>query len=104
MQRGDTFDSIDSAREAIKRYILDKGESFKLKKSDKKRYSVVCKDTACSFAIRASKSNKEVVSIAVFKLHSCSPVIHYNNRHAHSVSILLSTTVPQLLTTAKSLL
>jgi MuDR family transposase len=51
MQQGDKFNSIDSACEAIKRYVLDNGESFKLKKSNKKRYSIVCKETACDFAI-----------------------------------------------------
>jgi hypothetical protein len=89
MQQGDKFNSINSAREAIKRYVLNNGESFKLKKSDKKRYSIVCKETACDFAIRASKSSKEVVSITVFKLHTCGPATHYNSRHAHSVSYLV---------------
>jgi hypothetical protein len=89
MQQGDKFNSIDSACEAIKRYVLDNSELFKLKKSNKKRYSIVCKETACDFAIRASKSSKEVVSITVFKLHTCSPATYYNNQHAHSVSYLV---------------
>jgi hypothetical protein len=36
-----------------------------------------------------SKSSKEIVSITIFKLHTCSPAVHYNNRQAHSVSYLI---------------
>jgi hypothetical protein len=89
MQLGDQFPSIDAAREAIRRHVLDNSESFKLAKSDKKRFSIVCKERGCGFGIRASKSSKEVVSITVFKLHTCGPTVHYKNRQAHSVSYLI---------------
>jgi hypothetical protein len=89
MQYGDKFDSIKAAREAIRRYVLDNGESFKGGKSDKKRFSIKCKEPSCGFGIRASKSSKEVVSITIFKLHTYSLAVHYNNRQAHSVSYLV---------------
>jgi hypothetical protein len=44
MQKGDKFESIAAAREAIKAYILDQGESFKTIASNKKRYIIGCKD------------------------------------------------------------
>jgi hypothetical protein len=89
MQLHDRFESVDAAREAIRRYVLDNGESFKLVKSDKKRFSICCKDQDCGFWIRAAQSSKGVVSITRFKLHTCSPVVHYNkNKQAHSVSYL----------------
>ncbi len=89
MQLHDQFESIEVAREAIRRYVLDQGESFKLIKSDQKRFSICCKDNDCGFRIRAGKSSKGVVSITVFKPYSCSPIVHYNNKHAHSLSYLV---------------
>lgn len=88
MQLNDQFESVNAAREAIRRYVLDDGESFKLVKSDKKRFSIRRKDQDCGFRIRAAKSSKGIVSITVFKPHSCSPVVHYNNKQAHSVAYL----------------
>ena len=89
MQLHDRFESIAAAREAIKRYVLDNGESFRCNKSDKKRYSIICKEDSCGFGIRAFKSSKEVVSITIFKPHTCNPAIHYSNPQAHSVSYLI---------------
>lgn len=89
MQYGDQFETVEVAREAIKRYVLDNGESFKVRKSDKKRFYIVCKERGCGFSIRASKSSKEVVSITTFKPHTCSPAVHYNNQRAHLVSYLI---------------
>jgi hypothetical protein len=51
MQLGDIFDTIQDACEAIKTYVLSCGESFKTVASNKKRYTIVCKDSACSFRI-----------------------------------------------------
>jgi MuDR family transposase len=79
MQLHNQFDSIEAACEAIRRYVLDNGESFKGVKSDQKRFSIACKEDSCGFSIRASKSSKGIVSITVFKLHTCSPAVHYNN-------------------------
>ena len=71
IQLSDKSDSIEVACKAIRRYVLDNGKSFKLKKkSDKKRFFIVCRDFRCGFSIRASKSSKEVVSITVFKPHT----------------------------------
>jgi hypothetical protein len=89
MQLHDHFETIKAAREAIKRYVLDNGESFKVDLSDKKRYSIICKERGCGFGIRAFKSSKEVVSITIFKPYTCSPAVHYDNRQAHSVSYLI---------------
>jgi len=63
MQLHDRFETIDAACEAIRRYVLDNGESFKLVKSNKKRYSICCKDQGCGFRIRATKLRKAFVLI-----------------------------------------
>jgi hypothetical protein len=54
MQRGDRFESIDAAYEAVKAFVLDQGESFLTVASDKKRYIIRCKDRPCNFRIWAS--------------------------------------------------
>jgi hypothetical protein len=89
LQLGDQFESIDAACEAIQHYVLNSGESYKTEKSDKKRFVIVCKDSDCGFRIRAARSSKEVISITVFKTHSCSPAVHYNNRQSQSVKYLM---------------
>jgi MuDR family transposase len=71
------FLSIEAAREAIKQHVLNNSELYKTKKSDKHRFIIICKDNNCNFRIRAAESEKQVVSITVFKLHSCSPIIYY---------------------------
>lgn len=88
MQLGDQFESIQAARNAIKRFVLDQGESFHVEKSDKKRFTIVCKER-CGFRILASKSSTDVVSITRFKPHTCSPAVHYDNTQAHSVAYLI---------------
>jgi hypothetical protein len=89
MQFGDQFNSIEAAREAIRQYVLDNGESFKVDKSDQKRFFTLCKERGCGFSIQASKSSKGVVSITIFKPYTCSPAVYYNNRQAHLVSYLI---------------
>jgi MuDR family transposase len=89
MQRGDQFETVEAACEAIKQYVLDNGKSLKVDKSDKKRFLIKCKDCGCAFGIRAFKLSKEVVLITIFKQNTCSPTVHYNNPQAHSVSYLI---------------
>jgi hypothetical protein len=40
MQIHDQFESIDAARQAIRAFVLDNGESFKVVAFDKKRYII----------------------------------------------------------------
>lgn len=89
MQLHNRFETIKAACEAIKRYVLDNRESFKVDLSDKKRYSIICKERGCRFSIQAFKSSKEEVSITIFKPYTCSPAVYYNNQQAHLVSYLI---------------
>jgi hypothetical protein len=82
---GDKFPSIEAAREAISRYILNKGESYKVYKSDKTRYILICRDSHCKFRIRASNSKKDRVSITKLDAYSCTPATHYNSKLSHSM-------------------
>src|ERR1700722_15413127 len=82
MKKGDQFESINVAREAITQYVLNNDESFKTVKSDQKRFVICCKDDDCNFWIQAAKSSKQVVSITIFRPYSCSPTIYYHNWHS----------------------
>ena len=80
MQLHDKFDSIADARDAIRAYILDQGDSFQTVASDKKRYIIKCKAEGCDFRLHATKHANETCSITVFNPHTCSPVTHYKSR------------------------
>jgi hypothetical protein len=82
MQLHDQFDSIDIAWDRIKAYVLDLGESYKTVALDKKRYIIRCKDDACKFRIRATRSKKETVLITIFEPHSCSPATYYKSKQS----------------------
>lgn len=90
LKLGDSFQTITKARDAINRYQLDNGLSYKVYKSDSKRYIIVCRNTACNFKIRASKTRKDLYFvITIFILHSCSPVTHYNSKARSSLGYLI---------------
>ena len=76
----DVFSTIDKAKEAINRYILNKEESYKIYKSDSRRHIVVCKDFVCKFKIKASLLIKKKVVIIIFIAHSYSFVTYYKNK------------------------
>jgi hypothetical protein len=84
------FPLIEAPREAIKQHVLDDGESYKTENSDKHRFNIICKHNDCNFRIRAAESEKQVVSITVFKLHSCSPTIHYKSWQSQSIKYLVA--------------
>ena len=88
MQLGDRFDSIDAARNAIKAFVLDQGESYKTILSDKKRFIIGCKDGACKFRIRATRSTKRPVSITILDLYTCTPAVYYKARQPQSIGYL----------------
>ncbi len=88
MQIGDQFSSIEVARNAIQRYTLDDGESYRVLASDKKRYIIVCKaasQTAYKFQIRATQSAKGVTSITILVPYYYSLATYYNNSKSSSL-------------------
>jgi hypothetical protein len=50
----DLFLTIKEARDIINRHVLDKGESYKVYKSNSCRHIIICKKAAYKFRIRAS--------------------------------------------------
>jgi hypothetical protein len=84
----DLFSTIKEARSAINRYILDEGESYKVHKSDSRRYILICKDPTCKFRIRASLLKKKGAVITILIPHSCSPANHYKNKQSSALWFL----------------
>ena len=82
------FSSIQEARDAINRHILDKGESYRVLKSDNRRYIVIYKDPVCKFRIKASLLKKKRVVITILIPHSYSPANHYKNKQSSALWFL----------------
>jgi hypothetical protein len=59
MQLSDQFDLINAARDAIKAFVLDQGESLKTIASNKHRYIIQCKDKPYNFCIQATLHKKK---------------------------------------------
>ena len=104
VQIGDTFETMAIAREAITRFLLNAGQSYKVYKGDSNRYILICKTKDdCSFKIRATYSKKrEATLVTIVKPHSCSLIVHFDNKDASAVSYLITITERQLLTIRQS--
>jgi hypothetical protein len=81
----DIFPTMQEAKDSINRYILDKEESYRVYKSDKTYYIVVCKDSACDFKIRALFLKKKGIQITIITPYSCNPTIHYKNKQSSAL-------------------
>ena len=84
---GDQFDSIVEARDTVRRFILDDGESYGYgpgSKSDKKRTIMTCKETTCKFRIRII-AGKKGVKVTKMLPHACTPTTHYKSKPAYSM-------------------
>ena len=81
----DLFSIIKEARDTINHHVLDKGESYKVYKSDCRCHIIICKDPVCKFRIRASLLKKKGVVITILTTHSCSPTIYYKNKQSSAL-------------------
>ena len=73
----DLFSSIKKTKDIINRYILDKGKSYKVYKSDCCHYIIIYKNTVYKFKIRASLLKKKSVVVTILIVYSYSPTIYY---------------------------
>jgi hypothetical protein len=90
LKLSDSFPTIQEAKDTINRYQLDNGLSYKVYKSDSKRYIINCRNTTCPFKIRASKTRKDLYFVVtIFIQHSCSPATYYNSKARSSLQYLL---------------
>ena len=84
----DMFSSIQETRDAINRYILNEGESYRVLKSDSRCYIVIYKDPIYKFKIRASLLKKKGVVIIILIPYSCSPANYYKNKQSSALWFL----------------
>ena len=73
----DLFSTIKKAKDTINRHILDKGEFYKVYKSNCCRYIIIYKDPVYKFKIRASLFKKKGVVITILTTYSYSFAIYY---------------------------
>jgi hypothetical protein len=83
---GDTFQSMSKAREAIRRYIILKGESYALNpKSDNKRFIITCRDHNCKFCIQALNTAKLGVRITIKLPYTYGLLTYYKFRPSYLI-------------------
>jgi hypothetical protein len=83
---GDHFPTVAAACKAIQQFVLYNGESYKTELSDKKQYTIYCKNSICSFCIRANLAcKKDKAVITVFSDYTCSPTVYYKSKQSQSV-------------------
>jgi zinc finger SWIM domain-containing protein 3 len=87
---GMTFSSLDAARDALLRYTVLRGESYKKHKQTATCYIVVCrsKDQDCPYRIRFTLKKGGDWALTIYIEHICSPETHTGWRPAQSVQYL----------------
>jgi hypothetical protein len=89
---GDIFSSVEVARDAINRFILDSGESYYMKEtSNKRQYSVTCRtqSSGCKFSIRCGLQKDGNARVSKMSPHTCNPRTHYKFKQLSSLWYLL---------------
>jgi hypothetical protein len=61
LKLGNTFLSIQDAKDTIKTVLAEAQESWKAAHSDKTRFNIICKDVTCNFRIRVSQIKRNGV-------------------------------------------
>jgi hypothetical protein len=101
----DIFSSVEVAKDAINRFILDSGESYMKETSNKRQYSVICRiqSSSCKFSIRFGLQKDGNARVSKMSPHTCNPHTHYKFRQFSSLWYLLHI-VRLLATTGRYLL
>ncbi|KAI9872199.1 MAG: hypothetical protein M1830_001919 [Pleopsidium flavum] len=90
---GRSFETLEEAKQVIIRWVVDRGESFKVFKSDSKRcWVVICRDKSaeCPFRMRVNRTKKGAAVLTVMEPHTCSASTHIGFRQANSIALLSS--------------
>ena len=82
LEVGHIWDNLTTAKEDVKAWILDRGESYKVYRSNKSRMILECpKKEICNFYVRISVSKKlsgSKCSLVTYVPHACPPITHQN--------------------------
>jgi hypothetical protein len=90
LQVGTTFEDLSVAKLAIKTFVANASESWKITYSNKKRFNIICKfQRTYTFRIQAINSKKKGVSITHLMPYSCSPGSHFGASNTHSLEYLI---------------
>lgn len=83
------YPSMEEAREALLCHTIAKHESYRVYKSDARRYMTRCRNRDCNYMVRVSWRKKRCEAfVSMYKPHTCSPDTHDNWRPAASVNYL----------------
>jgi hypothetical protein len=86
------FPSMDDAREALLCHTIARHESYRVYKSDARRYMTRCRNRDCNYMVRISWRKRRCEAfVSMYKPHTCSPDTHENWRPAASVNYLVPT-------------
>lgn len=66
-----SFETKEGAKNWIISYLMNIHKLFKIKRSDKKCYSLICTESTCNFEFSVSKKNG-IFLVNQFKEHPCS--------------------------------
>jgi hypothetical protein len=73
----DSWTDINSAKKAVKIWILDRGESWKPSNtSNQSRLQLYCLLSTCSFYIRVAQRKDSLYGIISYRPHDCPPLTH----------------------------
>ncbi|KAF7181442.1 hypothetical protein CNMCM7691_000660 [Aspergillus felis] len=89
---GMIYPSMEEAREALLCHTIAKHESYRVYKSDARRYMTRCRSRDCNYMVRISWRKKRCEAfVSMYRPHTCSPDTHGNWRPAASVNYLVPT-------------
>ncbi|KAG2019078.1 hypothetical protein GB937_005369 [Aspergillus fischeri] len=89
---GMIYPSMEEAREALLCHTIAKHESYRVYKSDARRYMTRCRNRDCNYMVRVSWRKKRCEAfVSMYKPHTCRPDTHDNWRPAASVNYLAPT-------------
>ncbi|PSN59071.1 hypothetical protein BS50DRAFT_580244, partial [Corynespora cassiicola Philippines] len=89
---GQTFASIDEARELVLHVTVTKGLSFKVSASDRTRFHAIyrlSKETGCKFFLRiAYMTRSDQFELREFIAHTCDLSSHQNWKASNSAKLI----------------
>ncbi|XHG07747.1 hypothetical protein AWENTII_013014 [Aspergillus wentii] len=89
-EAGMIFPSIQEAREALLTHTVAAHESYRVYKSDARRYMTRCRSRDCDYMVRITWRKKRCEAyVSIYKPHTCSPDTHDNWRPAASINYLV---------------
>ncbi len=87
ISEGTVYPTLEDGKEAVFQAMVARGESLRVKKSEKKKWVAICRDKDCFFRVRVSDVKGTGV-ITISRGHICPPETHADWPYARSVRFL----------------